>query len=654
MQIKNIVLYKDADNVRKLDFELGKVNIISGESMTGKTILIKIVDYCLGSNECDISYGVVRQTVKWFGLTLALGVDEFIFIARPNPHYLNVNNTEKVYFVVKRDDSVPSFDSLNENENIQDLKSFLSGKLGITDCKLKNEKGSSEPIEVNISHSKFCCFQPQTTIAQNEFLFYKQNDSFRANSIKLAIPYFLGAIQEEMYSIELELNNKKRDLRALMHQKNEMEQIISNGRTQIYQLISKAKELDLLPQDVSAENDKEALSLLESLKRWTPDVVDQSQPTGAQTELKRLIEVRKELKLKLSDINDRIDSANAYKSTNSNYNDALQVQADRLRTANLFKVTQNISLDQCPLCHSKLVNSIPSIAKLNKSLKKLEENLDGLRTEVPKLNEFISNFEAQRTEIRNSLSNVECSIREIYQQEQSLQKTRDLNIEKGKVLGQIDFFLDNVNLEEDKSIDIRITQLQDDVDRLSDLLDKDLKQQRLDAILAMINTWMTSWIQDNQLDIEHDSASVSFNLSKLTLLSMIGNEVVPLSQLGSGANWVSYHILILMALHKYFVENNRPVPHFLMLDQPSQVYYPSQSSAPQDPDLVGIKKLFDFIFNHVEELKGEMQVIITDHAMLDDERFKNAIQEEWRNGVKLIPTDWYKDIDGNVLLEKEI
>lgn len=653
MQIKNIVLYKDADNVRKLDFELGKVNIITGESMTGKTILIKIVDYCLGSTECDISYGVVRQTVKWFGLTLALGVDEFVFIARPNPYYLNVKNTDKAYFVVKRDDSIPSFDSLNENENIKNLRSYLSSRLGISDCRIKNENSGSVPIEVNISHTKFCCFQPQTMIAQNEFLFYKQNDSFRANSFKLAIPYFLGAIQEEMYSIELELNNKKRDLRALVRQKNEMEQIISNGRTQIYQLISKAKELDLLPQDISAENDKEAMSLLESLKEWTPDVVDQCQPTAAQTELKRLIEVRKELKSKLSDINDRIDSANAYKSTNSNYNDALQVQADRLRTVKLFKATQNISLDQCPLCHSKLVNSIPSIAKLNKSLTKLEENLDGLRTEVPKVNEFISNLETQRTEIRNSLSNVECSIREIYQQEQSLQKTRDLNIEKGKVLGQIEFFLDNVNLEEDKSIDIRITQLQYDVDCLSDLLDKDLKQQRLDAILAMINTWMTSWIQDNQLDIEHDSASVSFNLSKLTLLSMIGNEVVPLSQLGSGANWVSYHILILMALHKYFVENNRPVPHFLMLDQPSQVYYPSQLSAPKDPDLVGIKKLFDFIFNRVEELNGEMQVIITDHATLDDERFKNAIQEEWRNGVKLIPTDWYKDIDKNVLLEKE-
>ena len=653
MQIKNIVLYKDADNIRKLDFQLGKVNIISGESMSGKTILIRIVDYCLGAKACDISYGVVRRTVRWFGLTLAIDKNEFIFIARPNPYYLGVSNTDKVFFEVKKNDSIPSFDSLNANENVNDLKSLLSSKLGIADCKLKNEKGTSEPLEVNISQTKFCCFQPQTTIAQNEFLFYKQNEPFRANSYKLAIPYFLGAIQEDIYSIELELNNKKRKLRAFTRQKNEIDQIISNGRTQIYQLVSKAKALDLLSQDDFAETDKEALSLLESLKDWTPDVDVQDRLTGAQTELKRLQNKRRELKSKIAEIDDRIDSANVYKSTNSNYDDALQVQKERLKSVNFFKVTDNIYYDQCPLCHIKLVNRIPSIDMLNQSLKKLEENLNGLHSEMPKVNEFISDLEAKRTEVLNDLFNVDCAIKEIYQQEQSLQVTRDLNIEKGKVLGQIEFFLQNVNMEEDKSLDSRINQLQFEIDSLYELLDKDSKQQRLDAILAMINTWMTSWVQDNQLDVEHNSASVSFNLSKLTLMSIIGNEVVPLSQLGSGANWVSYHILILMALHKYFVENNRPVPHFLMLDQPSQVYYPSQGNGEKDLDLIGIKKLFDFIFNRVDEMKGQMQVIITDHAMLTDERFTSCVQEEWRGDVKLIPSDWYKDLDKDVLSEKE-
>lgn len=39
MQIKNIILYKDTEHQRVLSFELGKVNIITGESKSGKTAL---------------------------------------------------------------------------------------------------------------------------------------------------------------------------------------------------------------------------------------------------------------------------------------------------------------------------------------------------------------------------------------------------------------------------------------------------------------------------------------------------------------------------------------------------------------------------------------------------------------------------------------
>ena len=45
MQIRNIILYKDAERMRILPFDLGKVNIITGESKSGKTALINIVDY---------------------------------------------------------------------------------------------------------------------------------------------------------------------------------------------------------------------------------------------------------------------------------------------------------------------------------------------------------------------------------------------------------------------------------------------------------------------------------------------------------------------------------------------------------------------------------------------------------------------------------
>ena len=49
MQILEIVLYNQNGEKRALSLLLGKVNIITGSSATGKSAIIDIVDYCLGS-----------------------------------------------------------------------------------------------------------------------------------------------------------------------------------------------------------------------------------------------------------------------------------------------------------------------------------------------------------------------------------------------------------------------------------------------------------------------------------------------------------------------------------------------------------------------------------------------------------------------------
>jgi hypothetical protein len=60
-----------------------------------------------------------------------------------------------------------------------------------------------------------------------------------------------------------------------------------------------------------------------------------------------------------------------------------------------------------------------------------------------------------------------------------------------------------------------------------------------------------------------------------------------IAEIGSGANWVAYHLLALIALHRYFIEDKRPVPEFLILDHPSQVYFPPD---PVDEDKGDINK----------------------------------------------------------------
>ena len=67
--------------------------------------------------------------------------------------------------------------------------------------------------------------------------------------------------------------------------------------------------------------------------------------------------------------------------------------------------------------------------------------------------------------------------------------------------------------------------------------------------------------------------------------------------------------------------------------------------------------MFSFIRERVAELDGKMQVIVVDHAKLDDAVFTSETVEDWKyTGVKLVPRDWYEETDpvpvGNDSAEK--
>jgi len=53
-----------------------------------------------------------------------------------------------------------------------------------------------------------------------------------------------------------------------------------------------------------------------------------------------------------------------------------------------------------------------------------------------------------------------------------------------------------------------------------------------------------------------------------------------------------------------------------------------------------VRRIFDVFFDFVDKLSARFQPIVTDHADLNDERFKKAVVERWRGDVKLIPLDW--------------
>lgn len=155
---------------------------------------------------------------------------------------------------------------------------------------------------------------------------------------------------------------------------------------------------------------------------------------------------------------------------------------------------------------------------------------------------------------------------------------------------------------------------------------------------------MTDWAR--RLYLEHSSSPLRLDVKKLTIVADTVDGPVPMDHMGSGENWVGYHLIAHLALHQWFVQRSRPVPRFLFLDQPSQVYFPPEKDAEgsleqlSDNDRAAVARMFQLVFDVVREVTPSLQVVITEHADLSDDWYQAAVIERWRAGPKLVPEDW--------------
>lgn len=648
MQIRNLVIYGSGDRIRILPFDFGKVNIITGESKTGKTAIVSIIDYCLGSSECHVPSGVIRDSAEWFGLTIKI-LNEEIFIARRNPSKLGQATTSDIFlFQAAEILSPPPISELENNSKAEALKRLLEGKLKISEYEHSPENPTRDNLGVTFSHARTYCFQPQDLIAQRSNLFYGQNSQdggYVTQAIKDTLPYLLGAIREDNLRLEQDIAQKRKLLRRYQREYKIADGIRQEGVSKIYDFVSEAQEVELLPFNIYLEDEMHALDELSNI---VTGIVEMRENPGENEVLNTLIQERSVLKIELEDIKSQVSAAKTFADEAQGYSSEANEQEKRLLSIGLYKEPEE-GKNWNSLLGIETEDITPTIEQINKSLISLRMMLQNTTREQPKLRAYINGLETQQAEKENQIRLYNNQINAVYKEQEEAQKLQNLNIRKGKVIGRISLFLESLSLSDDQSnLSRRIRELEDEIEELESFVSKDEKEERLAAILNKINLQMSTW--SSNLDIEYKGSPIRFDLKKLTLIADTIKESIPLMQMGSGANWVSYHLLIHFALHHHFIQTNRPVPKFLVLDQPSQVYYPPEKddnpdlSTFQSADEIAVKQMFDFMFNVVESLEGKFQVIVTDHASLKYSKFEDSIVEIWRDGVKLIPSDWYADM----------
>jgi len=187
------------------------------------------------------------------------------------------------------------------------------------------------------------------------------------------------------------------------------------------------------------------------------------------------------------------------------------------------------------------------------------------------------------------------------------------------------------------------------VKQLEDQIGADDSNERLTSILNNISAHISRYTQ--KLNAEFAPYPARLNLPQLTIVFDRPERPVPMSRTGGGENHLAYHLSALLALHLFASQNSRPIPRFLLIDQPTQVYFPSEQvykdadgsvqGTEADADLSAVRRLFEMLLRFTQEDVPGFQLIVTEHANLRDQWFQDALVEDpWTKPPALVPEDW--------------
>lgn len=643
MQLKQISLYGKNKERRDVEFNLSQVNILTGASKKGKSSLIDIVEYCLGSSECNVAEGYIKQTVKWYSILLQFA-DTKVFIARAAP-LQGLKSSTACYMLVAKDIQIPDYSDLENSTNIDSVVNFLTSKIGIPEQITEVSEEHTRPkIQVGFKHSRYYLFQGQDEVAAKRTLFHRQSEPFIPQAIKDTLPYFMGAAEDNRLSDLEQLRNLKRQKRKLQKSIAEIESIRGDGLTKGYQLLAEATSVGLHDETIIVQDDA-LLDVLEKLTSWQPTEDDDD--SSIDDVAYQLDRTYRDLKEKKKVIRSRIRSATDYEGSASGFENELNQQHLRLQSIGLYKKINSSNI--CPMCDSvhDEFNNTGNIVK--QSIVDLESKLKGVTRNKPRITTYLSDLRNKDGNLAQEIKNVRNSINLIKKQQDDLNTKASLDDKRSRVIGRISLYLESIDWNKDTAtLSKKLDDLIPQIEELEQQLDPDALKERLEAQLSCVAEDMTKWARE--LNLEHSEHPIRLGVSQLTVVAETAYGRIPLYRMGSGENWVGYHLVTYLALAKWFIEQARPVGRFIFFDQPTQVYFPSDKvitgdieEISDDEDRQAVKRMFEWVYKIVTELSPNLQVIITDHADIDEDWFQDlVIDTKWRGDNALIPKHWYE------------
>lgn len=639
MKISSIHIYSHDGQRRDLRFKVDGLNVITGRSSTGKSALSEIIEYCMGRSSFNVPEGVIRDKVAWFAVIYQFEKEQ-VLVAKPTPPGGGASCSMAMLRRGTRLQA-PEFKALAVNTDDDSIVELLSRLLGIpenrTDVALEHSRNS---FDANVKHTFYYLFQKQGLVANKDQLFYRQNEQFQPQAIRDTLPILLGVSSDDRYELESVLRTAQRDLRINIKQLEQARNALDTSHEQAISLYSEARTVGVIG---STDGIIDALRLALS---WKPETV----PDDDGSRISRLEEELGQLRQDRRNAQTRIDAAQQFAKRAGGYESEATEQVDRLSSIKALPRNPDSGEWQWPFSERNLALESPVAAVLLNELESLDRELRIATGQRPKLEAYLTELAGKVDGIAGAIKQKEAELSAAISANEVIAQMGTRNNAAARVVGRISLFLETLLPSEDLAkLEAENRRLNNKVKQLEDQIGADDSNERLASILNIISAQVSRYIQ--KFNGEFGAYPARLNLPQLTIIFDRPERSVPMSRTGGGENHLAYHLSALLALHLFAAQNNRPIPRFLLIDQPTQVYFPSEQvykdadgsvqRTEADADLNAVRRLFELLLKFTQEDVPGFQLIITEHANLREQWFQEALVEQpWTKPPALVPEDW--------------
>lgn len=645
MKIKSIVIYSHTGQKRELLFNVNGLNIITGRSSTGKSALSEITEYCMGRSAFNVPEGVIRDKVSWFGVIYQFDLDQ-VLVAKPTPA-AGFNSCSLAMMRRGNNISPPEFNELSVNSDDDAVVTTLTNLLGIPENRTNVALEHSRPsYSANVKHSFYYLFQKQGIVANKDQLLYRQNEPHQPQAIRDTLPILLGISSNDRFELEAKLRTARRNLKLKSKLLDEARDFIDTSYNKGVSLLSEAKAVGIVKSFGSAEDTGDIMDILRGVSKWKPGALpeeDTGRISQIENSLFELRENRQEFERKL-------ETARQFSKKADGYTKEAVEQGDRLSSIKALPKNPKTGEWQWPFCEHNLGMSSPIAEALIGELQSLEEEMRMVVGDRPKLEAYMVEQQEAIRLLAEEIRIKELELSAAIAANETIAEMGSRNNAAAKVVGRISLFLEHSRPNDDlEMMESELRRLRLKVEELERKIDSDDTNERLSSVMNNISSRMTRYIQE--LGAEFSEFPFRFDLSNLTVVVDRPERPVQMGRTGGAENHLTYHLAAILALHQFAVANNRPIPHFLIIDQPTQVYFPSENvykaadgsiqKTEEDADLTAVRRLFEFLVKFTHEYAPGFQIIVTEHANLREQWFQDALLEEpWAKPPALVPEDW--------------